>query len=1209
MDNSVKFRIEFESNGKKVFGELGVSAEDLKNAIGVVANETRKLDGIFDGVTKKAVLMSSLNSIIGQLSGMVGSLADGFNSFDKGMRAVNTMAGKDKGGLAVLKGQVEELAAVIPLAKSELAGGLYQVISNGVPEDNWIAFLEKSARSAVGGMADLGQTVTVTSTIIKNYGLEWSAAGDIQDRIQMTAKNGVTSFEQLAAALPRVSGNAATLGVSVDELMASFATLTGVSGNTAEVSTQLAAVFTALVKPSSEASEMAQMMGVRFDAAAMKAAGGMRNFLTSLNAGIQQYASAHGMLEQEIYGKLFGSAEALRALIPLTGELSDTFESNIEAMAGSCGTIDAAFDSMAGSGESVTRMLGNQVSTFFDWAGSVASAIQPYLSFAATSGQAVSGMIVLSGAVKKTAASLVILAKAHKSNAVVAALCAVHTKVVAAAQKMLAACSVPATAGTWALNAAVAALYATLTFGISAVISVVVKLFGAMGDEAEEAGGKVGLLKDANDEFKRTVGDVKAEIDLEIVSLSDLIRQHGNEAAKVEELNGKYGDVFGKHKTASEWYDTLTGKSKAYCLQLGYEAQAKIIASKRAEKEMERESARKKVDDLRSSGKATVLKNRLDANNRYITVSVDTEEYAKAKGELATLDSEITDLESAWDAALKGMADAQKQLKESMSETTAVIDWQKMSYNELGKAIEDQKKTVGSLAGTDDKRAGIEAAKLQRMQQRYKGLGEKYGLASASGKRNEYDGKSLIANAATYKALGNNIAFYRAQLEQTDPKETGEIRRLAGLVSESEKAQDAIRRMIDAYDRPASLDTLEDIDRELRYQQSLRARASATQIASVDAEIRRLNDLKTALEDSAHVPVAVDQIKTYDELDRELAFYERRLKAVSGSEREEVQGRINGLRRLKDGWDEALESLSAPGDISVLNTMDELDKAVSYYSNREKKASAAELEGIRRTIIALREKRDAMAGIAGLSETRNELGKLEGLDDRQLGIELKLIGLEDIQARIRSLQKLLDNTSNPLDEDQRKEVESQIDTWRGYEKIVKKSALTGDKVTGVMGDLGTLMGNLSGVVGEGASGWLTYGANILQAVAQALPALASVIGGNIAQAFSGAAAQSQTVPFPLNLVALAASMAAVTAAVMSIPKFADGGIAYGPTLGLFGEYAGAASNPEVVAPLDRLKHLIADGTGPGNGGTVEFRIEGRTLVGILKKMSRLSERV
>ena len=118
-------------------------------------------------------------------------------------------------GLDEMKGKVEEIANVVPLAKDELANGLYQVISNGVPEDNWISFLEQSAKASVGGIADLGETVTVTSTVIKNYGLTWSAAGDIQDKIQLTAKNGVTSFEEMAQALPRVTGNAAILGLSV----------------------------------------------------------------------------------------------------------------------------------------------------------------------------------------------------------------------------------------------------------------------------------------------------------------------------------------------------------------------------------------------------------------------------------------------------------------------------------------------------------------------------------------------------------------------------------------------------------------------------------------------------------------------------------------------------------------------------------------------------------------------------------------------------------------------------------------------------------------------------------------------------------------------------------------------------------------------------------------------------------------------------------
>ena len=138
----------------------------------------------------------------------------------------------------------------------------------------------------------------------------------------MTAKNGVTSFDQLASAVPRVTANAATLGVGIDELMAAFATLTSVSGGTAEVSTQLAAIFTSLIKPSSEATKMARAMGVEFNAASIKAAGGFEPFLKQLNTSIKQYALSSGMLEEEIKGKLFGSAEALRALTPLLGNLS-----------------------------------------------------------------------------------------------------------------------------------------------------------------------------------------------------------------------------------------------------------------------------------------------------------------------------------------------------------------------------------------------------------------------------------------------------------------------------------------------------------------------------------------------------------------------------------------------------------------------------------------------------------------------------------------------------------------------------------------------------------------------------------------------------------------------------------------------------------------------------------------------------------------------
>jgi len=84
----------------------------------------------------------------------------------------------------------------------------------------------------------------------------------------------------------------------------------------------------------------------------------------------------------------------------------------------------------------------------------------------------------------------------------------------------------------------------------------------------------------------------------------------------------------------------------------------------------------------------------------------------------------------------------------------------------------------------------------------------------------------------------------------------------------------------------------------------------------------------------------------------------------------------------------------------------------------------------------------------------------------------------------------------------------------------------------------------------------------------------------------------------------AAMIATVTAA--GIPMLAEGGVATGPTLAMVGEYAGASGNPEVIAPLDKLRSLI--GTDEESVGNVEFRIKGEYLVGILNKTNNKTRR-
>lgn len=401
----IKFNLRLAIDGKEQLVSAVTTAKNLKGALSGTKVEAEKLSESFREKLNKSLTgiyqsFGAINALKETLQG----LTTESSAFAKSMAIANTMAGKGGKDFAALKDSVTDLSKEIPLTRDELANGLYQVISNGVPEDNWIDYLRASAKASVGGVADLGEVVKVTSTLIKSYGLSWKDATAIQDKIQLTAKNGVTSFEEMAQALPRVSGDAATLGVSVDELMATFASLTGVTGGTAEVSTQLAAVFTALVKPSSEATKMAQQMGIEFNAAAIKSAGGFRQFLTQLDASVKGYAQSSGMLSKEVYAKLFGSAESLRAIGQLTTQQKDKFAENAEAMKDSAGTIEGAFGTMVNTCGAKLLLLKHRFSYIYDAIATGAKWVSPAINFIAQFGLALNAFksiaIATTGVVK-----------------------------------------------------------------------------------------------------------------------------------------------------------------------------------------------------------------------------------------------------------------------------------------------------------------------------------------------------------------------------------------------------------------------------------------------------------------------------------------------------------------------------------------------------------------------------------------------------------------------------------------------------------------------------------------------------------------------------------------------------------------------------------------------------------------------------------------
>ena len=525
MAKEVKFTVRLNVDGKDKIVTATSSVADLQRAVDNAKSSAARLRESLINANQSVLMMQNAVSALANVSGVLDNLTAESRSFGAAMKSANTMAGKDAAGFDKLKGQVAELSKTIPMARDALANGLYQVISNGVPEDNWISYLESSARSAVGGVADVGEVVKVTSTIIKNYGLEWDAAQDIQDKIQLTAKNGVTSFEQLAAALPSVTGQAAQLGVSFTEMLAVMSTLTGVTGNTAEVSTQLASVLTALTKESSKSQKMAEAMGISFNAASIKAAGGFRNFLMELDKTVTAYTAKTGELKESVYAKLFGRAEALRLVNGLTGQMAEKFAENIQALDNSAGTMAKAYDDMASTGASKLQMMKNQWGQYTDYIADVVGGIQPILNFGSQLGMTAVGIASMAKAFQQLHIAQALASKSMYRTIAVYALFGTNSRRVAAATHVMANSFRSAATKAVALKIAIRGLMAATGIGIAltALGVIVAKLAGSFDGVGDAAAGAADGLQD----FGESADSVKQAYDNTLESTySDLMAKY-----------------------------------------------------------------------------------------------------------------------------------------------------------------------------------------------------------------------------------------------------------------------------------------------------------------------------------------------------------------------------------------------------------------------------------------------------------------------------------------------------------------------------------------------------------------------------------------------------------------------------------------------------------------------------------------------------------
>lgn len=173
------------------------------------------------------------------------------------------------------------------------------------------------------------------------------------------------------------------------------------------------------------------------------------------------------------------------------------------------------------------------------------------------------------------------------------------------------------------------------------------------------------------------------------------------------------------------------------------------------------------------------------------------------------------------------------------------------------------------------------------------------------------------------------------------------------------------------------------------------------------------------------------------------------------------------------------------------------------------------------------------------------------------------------------------------------------------------------ELTTSVGDI--VAGAFSGMVDAMAEGFRALGAgegltnpwaNLLKMLGSALETLGKelIIYSGIIEKIKAAFTSLMSKPFGWGIalaagtaaVAIGAAMRGRAEAMLKVPALAEGGLAYSPTLAVVGDNRGASRDPEVIAPLSKLRQYMG-APSLELAGDVELRVSGDSLVAVLNR--------
>jgi TP901 family phage tail tape measure protein len=351
---------------------------DSRGAVGKlkdVDNAAQKLDQTFKGVggrlrdasgkfIKLGDSAQSSASKIDLLSGAIGKLSiglalvdaarryfKGFNEAEKAAASVRTLGVDSKALEGNLLGLSQKLGGLY--SQTQLLTAAYDVASSGFANaaDN-AKVLEAAAKGATGGLSDINTVADAVTSVLNTYGKSAAEAGALVDGFIQTQNDGKITLNQYANQIGKLAPTAAAAGVGIQELNAAVATITPQGVRVEAAVAGLNQALVAILKPSQEAEELAKSLGIQFNEAGLRAKG--------FGGLLEEVKTKTGGSTTQLV-KLFGSVDALKAVLPLVNDDLVKYNKNVERQANVSGVADKATQELGGTVSSEISKMVNQI--------------------------------------------------------------------------------------------------------------------------------------------------------------------------------------------------------------------------------------------------------------------------------------------------------------------------------------------------------------------------------------------------------------------------------------------------------------------------------------------------------------------------------------------------------------------------------------------------------------------------------------------------------------------------------------------------------------------------------------------------------------------------------------------------------------------------------------------------------------------------------